>query len=269
MGETGRRSVRQTNLTIGNEHNQQPKVKSGRQLTSSLFSRLKTSSSRPNNSNQNLGYVEVSWRDLNYKIERTEWSPGNCFTAKDGRSCMKTNRRTILNELSGFFRTGHLTAVMGPSGSGKSTMLECVVGLRKKGVTGEVRVNGASEKQKIKVALINQRDYLMESFTVREMLVYASRLKNTGKTEVDDIDEDDDTAPLEEIVTTSGLESAEAGSSGNLIEPKSEKNLHQRVALRIVKQLGLEVCIDTRAGNCSGGQKKRISIALEMISKSV
>lgn len=265
MGE--RLGNRQTNLVLGSAQRNQ--AKSGRQQKSSLFSRLKTGAPKEeDNSNQNLGYIEVSWRDLSYKVERSEWSPGNCFTATDGRSCMKTTRRTILNELNGYFRTGHLTAVMGPSGSGKSTMLECVVGLRKRGVSGEVRVNGAKGEQKIKVALINQRDYLMEAFTVREMLVYASRLKNpSGKLPADEIDEDEEIAPLEEVVATSGLEGTEVGSSGNLIEPKAEKNLHQRVAIRIVKQLGLEVCIDTRAGNCSGGQKKRISIALEMISK--
>lgn len=230
--------------------------------------------------------ITVSWRDLTYTVEQSSVSIGNLFGSDDddgagGNSQPKTlvrrSKRTILKGVNGHFSTGQLTAVMGPSGSGKSTMLECIVGFRKRGLTGDIRVasgkGGNGNKDMIKMALINQSDYLIESFTVREMLVYASRLKNFRK-------EDEEEAKLLKVVVEDGKGGGNdteggkgSGSKRNLLEEgeggggKEIKNIHQKLAINVCKQLGLDVCIDTRAGSCSGGQKKRISIALEMISK--
>lgn len=210
--------------------------------------------------------ITVSWRNLMYSVERSSVSLNNCFSGNDGHSIVRKFKRTILKGINGHFSTGNLTAVMGPSGSGKSTMLECIVGFRKKGLSGDIRVH-SDTGQNVKVALINQSDYLIESFTVREMLVYASRLKNYRKV-------DEEEAQLEEVVTvstgqesTNNLNTIDASSKGNLIEVEKAKNYHHKLALNVIHQLGLDVCIDTKAGSCSGGQKKRISIALEMISK--
>ncbi|KAJ6223012.1 hypothetical protein RDWZM_001557 [Blomia tropicalis] len=214
------------------------------------------------NNGSGTKHIVVSWRDLTYSIERSQFTPGNCFTADNGRSMFHKTKRTILKGINGKFLTGHLTAVMGPSGSGKSTMLECIVGFRKRGLSGDIRLSSDTE-QPVKVALINQSDYLIESFTVREMLVYASRLKNYDE-------KNSEEARVEEIVVSNSennLNSADTSSKGNLLEVEKTKNYHQRLALSVIHQLGLDVCIDTQAGSCSGGQKKRISIALEMISR--
>lgn len=236
--------------------------------------------------------ITVSWRDLTYTVEQSSVSVANLFGLSDddgdgsgGQSkgaLVRRSKRTILKGVNGHFSTGRLTAVMGPSGSGKSTMLECIVGFRKRGLTGDIRVasgkgsGSGSKGDVIKMALISQSDYLIESFTVREMLVYASRLKNFRK-------EDEEEAKLMKVVVEGGNGGggAEGGGKGsdskrNLLEDgedggggggKEVKNVHQKLAINVCNQLGLDVCIDTRAGSCSGGQKKRISIALEMISK--
>ncbi len=236
--------------------------------------------------------ITVTWRDLTYTVEgRTMTLRSLCASADDleeageGRlTLVRHTKRTILKGVNGHFATGQLTAVMGPSGSGKSTMLECIVGFRKRGLTGDIRVaSGGGSKgdqnsgeKMIKMALISQSDYLIESFTVREMLVYASRLKNWRK-------EDEEEARLMKVVVEKDSEQMEGGKSSskrNLLDDVEEggggggggggkvvKNVHQKLALSVCAQLGLDVCIDTRAGSCSGGQKKRISIALEMISK--
>lgn len=208
--------------------------------------------------------ITVSWRNLMYSIQRTTISPSNCFTLKKDHPIIKKDKRVILKGINGHFSTGNLTAVMGPSGSGKSTMLDCIVGFRKKGFSGDIKVN-SSTGSNVKVALINQTDYLIESFTVREMLVYASRLKNYHKSDKEEIQ-------LEEVIVVNiennnNLNAIDASSKGNLLEDEKVKNYHHKLTLNIIHQLGLDVCIDTKAGSCSGGQKKRISIALEMISK--
>lgn len=42
---------------------------------------------------------------------------------------------------------------------------------------------------------------------------------------------------------------------------------HSTLATQIMKQLGLEVCADTHISMCSGGQQKRLSIAVELVSR--
>lgn len=245
---SGRSQNRQRNLEIGN--NGSAKAKDG-----ALFRRAQNGS--------NL--ITVSWRNIVYTVNRTQVKLSGLVDAEAGRSVVKKSQRVILKGVSGHFSTGQMTAVMGPSGSGKSTLLECIVGFRQKGVEGDIRVSSENDS-KIKAALIAQSDYLIELFTVRETLVYASRLKNYKK----DIDIEAEAA-LEEIVTVSesvdNVNTNETGSKHNLLSQKKVTDYHERMAISVMNQLGLEICADTRAGSCSGGQKKRISIALEMISK--
>jgi ABC-type multidrug transport system ATPase subunit len=182
--------------------------------------------------------IEVSWRNLIYTVEK------NALL----NACRKENKnRTILKGLSGYFRSGNLTAIMGPSGSGKSTLLECVSGFRKKGLTGDVRITGS---KRIKIGLIAQNDHLINQLSVKEALLFASKLKNYkrnfGDEELEEVIVDEDYAENQTI---------------------SSSSYHDMLARHVMKQLGLEVCADTRSGNCSGGQRKRLSIALELISK--
>lgn len=75
------------------------------------------------------GYLEpfeVTWKDLTYKVAN--------------------GSQTILNGVSGSFRSGQIMAVMGPSGAGKSSLLGCLSGQNRKGVTGSVTI---STKRKV------------------------------------------------------------------------------------------------------------------------
>ena len=66
----------------------------------------------------------VTWKELNY-------------TAKSVRGGI----RRILKDVSGFFKSGQITAIMGPSGCGKSSLLGIISGQKKKGVTGSITIN--------------------------------------------------------------------------------------------------------------------------------
>lgn len=144
------------NIAIASRQASGKSNKSGRTLVtpgSALFSRSLNAATAKQ--------ITVSWRNLTYTVEQTQFSVSNCFTAENGRSVMRKTKRTILKGVSGQFATGKLTAVMGPSGSGKSTMLECIVGFRKRGLSGDIRVQ-SDTGQNVKVALISQSDYLIE-----------------------------------------------------------------------------------------------------------
>lgn len=267
------KTQRQINLNIGQLMNTNENEKSQSNQAATIVSRALLFNR--NDSIQSFGHGDytIMWRNLMYTVERKHFDLK--LIAKGG---FERKKQIILKGICGRFRTGHLTAVMGPSGSGKSTMLDCIVGFRKKGLTGTISVLGDDEDH-IKIALITQNDYLIDVLTVREMLVYASKLKNFAHDEDSDGNDDNDDeskdigVPNEVISTISeqidnNLSATDSSSKRNLINDKANgTNFHETLVNEVIKKLGLEVCADTFAGNCSGGQRKRISIGLEMISK--
>ncbi|XP_005179745.1 ATP-binding cassette sub-family G member 1 [Musca domestica] len=140
--------------------------------------------------------------------------------------------KEILHGINGSFRSGELTAIMGPSGSGKSTLLNVMTGFRCSGVSGNVRVNGtpiATTSQKFRElsCYIHQDDLLRPQLTVGETMMLATHLK---------------------------------------LGFKISKQEKVRLVKHILSLLGLEHRYNVKAGKLSGGQKKRLAIALELIS---
>ena len=123
---------------------------------------------------------------------------------------------------------------MGPSGSGKTTVLNCVLGNASGVMEGDVLINGAPHPRHFKsiAKLIPQEDVMLSTLTVREALWFQAELvmpQSAGKT------------------------------------AKSER------IEAVLQQLSLLQCADTRIGNVesrgiSGGERKRTSIGLELLS---
>ncbi|KAM8715688.1 hypothetical protein ACLKA7_002695 [Drosophila subpalustris] len=140
--------------------------------------------------------------------------------------------KEILHGLNGNFRSGELTAIMGPSGAGKSTLLNVMSGFCASGVTGSIRVNGkpmatSSERFRRLSCYIHQDDLLRPQLMVGEIMLMAAHLKLGFK------------------VTTA----------------------HKLTLIKhILSLLGLEHRYNVHSGKLSGGQKKRLAIALELIS---
>lgn len=156
------------------------------------------SSSTPTN-------FQVFWDDLIYRIEpkiilasfwfglrqtfKTNFSSiFNFFTRQTGNETYgsysdRVNQLyrkepiTIIQQISGSFRSGELTAVMGPSGAGKTSLLNFLSRRREAGYTGQLYVDNTHRK--LKISTIPQNDHLPEYLTVSENLMFASRLKNT------------------------------------------------------------------------------------------
>ncbi|CAI0450165.1 unnamed protein product [Linum tenue] len=142
--------------------------------------------------------------------------------------------KRLLQGLSGYAEPGRIMAIMGPSGSGKSTLLDSLAGRLSKDVimTGTVLYNGKKRRLDTGVAYVTQEDVLMGTLTARETLTYSAKLRlpsSLPKEELSDIVE------------------------GTIVE------------------MGLQDCADTIIGNwhlrgISGGEKKRLSIALEILT---
>lgn len=129
---------------------------------------------------------------------------------------------------------GKLIGIMGASGAGKTTLLHVLAGLEKP-TKGEVLINGFdihTQKEKIHgvIGYVSQDDLLIEELTVYQNLYYNAKLCFADYT---------------------------------------EEQLHKRV-MNVLEDLGLDQRKDLKVGNVldktiSGGQRKRLNIALELI----
>ncbi|XP_037085411.1 ATP-binding cassette sub-family G member 1-like [Pollicipes pollicipes] len=143
---------------------------------------------------------------------------------------VKKEWKTILDGVTGTFRPGQLTAIMGPSGAGKSTLLNVLAGYKVRNVEGSIKINGAARNlqtfRKIQ-AYIMQDDYLLPYISVDEAMMAAANLKlGAGFTH----------------------------------------QSRRQVVDDVLETLGLSSCGNTRCLRLSGGQRKRLSIALELLN---
>lgn len=186
-------------------------------------------------------YLYFRWTKLTYMI-----------ACKSRRLCFYRSKSedVILKGLTGSIRSGQSMAIMGPSGCGKSTLLHCLSGLRKKGVMGEIYF---SKGNRIKAAFIAQEDHLLGQLTVRESLIFASKIKN-------------------HLLCNRPRTEREASIVANFFTDEEQRcldglKIHQSMAKKAMEQLGLSDCANTKVLSCSGGQRKRLSIASELISR--
>ncbi|XP_003427452.1 ATP-binding cassette sub-family G member 1 [Nasonia vitripennis] len=140
-------------------------------------------------------------------------------------------RKQILRGVDGCFKSGELTAIMGPSGAGKSSLLNILTGFQKSGVSGSMNFRskqgcrGWSEYKK-ESCYILQDDVLHPLFSVQEVMAMAADLK-----------------------------------LGNNLSRKAK----QMVIDDVLEILDLGKAKETRCDRLSGGQRKRLSIALELV----
>ena len=129
---------------------------------------------------------------------------------------------------------GKLIGILGASGAGKTTVLNVLAGILKP-TKGKIKVNGFDinrEKEQIQgvIGYISQDDLLMEDLTVYQNMYYNAKL---------------------------------------CFAHLSQEALDQRV-MEVLQSLGLDQSKDLRVGSVldktiSGGQRKRLNIALELI----
>ncbi|CAM9559455.1 unnamed protein product [Discosporangium mesarthrocarpum] len=140
--------------------------------------------------------------------------------------------KVLIDSVSGMARSGHVLALMGPSGAGKTTLLNALSGRAVyASVEGSVALGavGAEAKRALtpgELDYVPQFDDLNEHFTPRELLTYMNRLKQQNKPARD--------------------------SKCQVIE--------------LLYILGLVQKADQAVKTLSGGEKKRLSIAMGMVA---
>jgi ABC transport system ATP-binding/permease protein len=140
--------------------------------------------------------------------------------------------KQILRDVSFGVPEKSLIGVIGPSGSGKSTLLKALTGYRPANQGDVLYDNRSLYKQfaelRQRIGLVPQDDILHKELTVRKALRYAAKLRFPG-----------DTAPAER-----------------------EARIDE-----VLRELKLDIHKDKKVTSLSGGQRKRVSVALELLTK--
>ncbi len=145
--------------------------------------------------------------------------------------------KNLLNDISFSVYPGEVVALMGPSGAGKTALLECLTGKRQP-TKGKVYLNGESLHKnwntfRHSIGYVPQEDVMHRDLTVYETLYYAAKMR---------LPQD---LPDETIVDT-------------------VEHVMIRMGLANIRD---SIIGDEQVRGISGGQRKRVNIALELLTE--
>ena len=139
--------------------------------------------------------------------------------------------KTLLHNISLTARPGTLTAVIGPSGAGKSTFARLVAGYTHP-TEGTVAFEGHDihaeyASLRSRIGMVPQDDVVHGQLTVNQALMFAAELR---------------------------------------LPPDTNKEDRERVVAQVLEELEMTQHRETRVDKLSGGQRKRASVAMELLT---
>ncbi|ODV84941.1 hypothetical protein CANARDRAFT_176364 [[Candida] arabinofermentans NRRL YB-2248] len=144
--------------------------------------------------------------------------------------------KSILKSMSFRIPPNSLTCIIGGSGSGKTTLLNSLANKQISGSSlvksGEITYNGMSSMYHLRHAYVIQQDILIPTLTCYETLIFAAELK---------------------------------------LPKLTSKRERTQLVTEVLLELGLKECRNTMVGDrsnkgLSGGEKRRLSVAIQLIS---
>ena len=140
--------------------------------------------------------------------------------------------KELLKDVSIIIKEGSLVALLGTSGAGKTTLMNCLNGMDTTGLEGKIKYKGHDlikdfKRYKYQIGSVPQENVFHEDRIVEEELLNAAELK--------------------------------------LPRTTSYKKIVESVNWTI-KKLKLENVRNNRISLCSGGEKKRVNIAIDLVA---
>ncbi|GAB1608807.1 protein white-like [Argonauta hians] len=188
--------------------------------------------------------MTLAWNSIDVyakaRTRRFPWTKNTLKESEEGLGDPNQNdgsqRKHILKGVSGVVKPGTLVAIMGASGAGKSTLMNVLAGRSGNSVevSGEVTVNGCKIDELLGdiSAYVQQEDALIPSLTVREQLNFRALLR---------------------------------------MDKSYSKEEREARVKTVIRELSLTKCAETLIGDerirgISGGEKKRVSFASEILT---
>ena len=166
-------------------------------------------------------------------LRRTETAAATGTGGLDVRGVTWTieGNKTLLDNISLTARPGTLTAVIGPSGAGKSTLARLIAGYTHP-TSGTVSFEGHNvhadyASLRSRIGMVPQDDVVHGQLTVNQALMYAAELR---------------------------------------LPPDTTQEDRQQVVEQVLAELEMTQHAETRVDKLSGGQRKRASVALELLT---
>ncbi|KAI3839919.1 hypothetical protein MKX03_025184 [Papaver bracteatum] len=181
----------------------------------------------------------LRFNNLTYSvIKRKEITLHRMLRRKDTRPInTSSNKKVLLNDISGEAKEGEILAILGPSGSGKTTLIDALE-ISKESLKGSVTMNGETLEPgvlKMISAYVMQDDLLYPMLTVEETLMFSAEFR--------------------------------------LPRSLSKAKKMERVQT-VIDELGLRDAANTIIGDeghrgISGGERRRVSIGVDIIHNPI
>jgi ABC transport system ATP-binding/permease protein len=177
-----------------------------------------------------IGNVDLVFTDGNL-IRRTEAATRTGGLEVSGVH-FKIDGKELLDNISLTARPGTLTAIIGGSGAGKTTLSRLIAGYTRPS-QGSVTFEGHDihaeyATMRSRIGMVPQDDVVHRQLTVNQALGYAAELR---------------------------------------LPPDTSKQERAQVVAQVLEELDLTKHADTRVDKLSGGQRKRASVALELLTQ--
>jgi ABC-type multidrug transport system ATPase subunit len=177
-----------------------------------------------------IGNIDLVFSDGNL-VRRTEAATRTGGLEVNGVH-FKIDGKELLNNISLTARPGTLTAIIGGSGAGKTTLSRLIAGYTRPS-SGSVTFEGHDihaeyATMRSRIGMVPQDDVVHRQLTVNQALGYAAELR---------------------------------------LPPDTSKQERAQVVAQVLEELDLTKHADTRVDKLSGGQRKRASVALELLTQ--
>jgi ABC-type multidrug transport system ATPase subunit len=177
-----------------------------------------------------IGNIDLVFTDGNL-VRRTEAATRTGGLEVKGVH-FKIDGKELLDNISLTARPGTLTAIIGGSGAGKTTLSRLIAGYTRPSA-GSVTFEGHDihaeyATMRSRIGMVPQDDVVHRQLTVNQALGYAAELR---------------------------------------LPPDTSKQERAQVVAQVLEELDLTKHADTRVDKLSGGQRKRASVALELLTQ--